>query len=209
MRRSAGAPVSAFSTLIEAMQKLKRISLPLIALVLAAFSCAHAQANGTAKIAVIYSEAFQDPKVGITRYRALISKVDAEFQPIQNELNQTAQRLKALQDEITKMQQGTTPATPAQVQAKIDQFDQQKKDYQRKGEDAQTNYQKRRAEVLQPLQEDVAKALDVFAKARGITILLDGSQILITYADDAIDITNAFIADYNSKNPATAAGTPR
>ena len=201
--------VSAFSTLIEAMHKLKRISLLLIALVLSVYSGAYAQANGTAKIGIIYSGAFQDPKTGIARYAVLITKVNAEFQPLQNELTQTAQRLKALQDEITKMQQGATPATPAQVQAKLDQLDAQKKEYQRKGEDAQTNYQKRRAEVLQPLQEDVAKALDVYAKARGITILLDGSQIPITYADDAIDITDAFIADYNSKNPATTAAGPR
>ena len=176
---------------------------------LCAFSCVHAQANGTAKIGVIYSGAFQDPKAGIARYATVITKVNAEFQPIQNELNQTAQRLKALQDEITKIQQGATPATPAQVQAKIDQLDAQKKEYQRKGEDAQAAYQKRRAEALQPLQEDVAKALDAFAKTRGITILLDGSQIPLTYVDDAIDITDAFIADYNSKNPVTAAATPR
>ncbi len=191
------------------MNKAKKICLPLLAVMLGAFSCVHAQANGTAKIAVIYSGAFQDPKAGIARYATVITKVNAEFQPIQTELNQTAQRLKALQDEITKMQQGATPATPAQVQAKIDQLDAQKKEYQRKGEDAQTAYQKRRAEVLQPLQEDVAKALDAFAKTRGITILLDGSQMPLTYVDDAIDITDAFIADYNSKNPVTAAATPK
>jgi len=185
------------------MHKLKRISLPLIAVLLSAFSCAHAQATGSAKIAVIYSGAFQDGKAGIARYVAVINKVNAEFLPLQTELNQTAQRLKGLEAEIAKMQQGATPATPAQIQAKIDQLDQQKKEYQRKGEDAQTNYQKRRVEALRPLQEDVAKALDAFAKARGITILLDGSQIAITYADDAIDVTDAFIAEYNKANPAT------
>jgi Skp family chaperone for outer membrane proteins len=191
------------------MQKVNKIWLPVIALVLGGFTCAYAQGNGTAKIAVIYSGAFQDPKAGIARYATLITKVNAEFQPIQNDLNQTAQRLKALEAEIAKMQQGTTPATPAQIQAKIDQLDQQKKEYQRRGEDAQANYQKRRTEVLRPLQEDVAKALDAFAKARGVTILFDGTQMPITYAADAIDITDAFIADYNSKNPATAAATPR
>jgi len=191
------------------MNKVKKICFPLVAVMLGAFSCVHAQANGTAKIGVIYSGAFQDPKAGIARYATVITKVNAEFQPIQTDLNQTAARLKALEAEIAKMQQGATPATPAQIQAKIDQLDVQKKEYQRKGEDAQTAYQKRRAEALQPLQEDVAKALDAFARTRGITILLDGSQMPLTYVDDAIDITDAFIADYNSKNPVTAAATPR
>ena len=207
MRRRARA-FSAFSTLIETMQHIRRTLLPLVVLTLSAFSCVHAQTTGSAKIAVIFSGAFQDPKTGISRFTATINKVNAEFAPTQTELNQTATRLKALQDEIAKMQQGTTPATPAQIQAKIDQLDSDKKVYQRKGEDAQTNYKKRLAEALEPLQADVSKALDAFAKARGITILIDASQIPVTYVDDALDITDAFIADYNSKNPATTT-TPR
>ena len=161
------------------------------------------------KIAVIYSEAFQDGKIGITRFAASINKLNAEFKPLQDELNQTAQRLKALQAEIENMQKGTTPAAPAQIQAKIDQFDEQKKAYDRKGEDAKASYERRRVELLAPLQEDVGKALDSFGKAHGITMILDGSQIPLVYAADSIDITKAFIADYNSKNPApAAAATP-
>lgn len=160
------------------------------------------------KIAVIYSGAFQDPKAGIARFAVTINKLNAEFQPIQNELNQTSQRLRALQEEITKMQQGTTPATPVQIQTKLNQLDDQKKQYQRRGEDAQANYQRRRTELLLPLQEDVGKALDAFGKANGITMILDGSQVPLVYAADTIDVTKAFIADYNRKNPATAAATP-
>ena len=78
------------------------------------------------KIAVIYSGAFQDAKEGISRFAATVTKLNAEFQPVQNELNQTAQRLNAMQEEIKKMQGGATPATPQQMQAKIDQFDRAK-----------------------------------------------------------------------------------
>ncbi|MFZ0750783.1 MAG: OmpH family outer membrane protein, partial [Pyrinomonadaceae bacterium] len=161
------------------------------------------------KIAVIYSGAFQDAKEGISRFSATVTKLNAEFQPLQNELNQTAQRLNALQEEIKKMQGGATPATPQQIQAKINQFDEQKKAYERKGEDARLNYQKRRGELLMPLQEDVGKALDAFGKANGITLIIDGTQVPLVYAADTIDITKAFIADYNRRNPATAAVTPR
>jgi Skp family chaperone for outer membrane proteins len=117
--------------------------------------------------------------------------------------------LNALQEEIKKMQQGATPATPQQVQAKIAQFDEQKKAYERKGEDARTNYQQRRGALLMPLQEDVGKALDAFGKANGITMIIDGTQVPLVYAANTIDVTKAFIADYNRKNPATAAATPR
>lgn len=160
-------------------------------------------ASPTSRIAVIYSVDFQDQKTGISRFSAAITKLNGEFQKTQDELTQTAQRLRQQQDEITKLQQ-TPNVTPAQIQARLEQLDQQKKDYTRRGEDAQAAYQRRRLELLSPLQEDVGKALDAFAKARGITMILDGSQMPLLYAADSIDITKAFIADYNSKNPATA-----
>jgi Skp family chaperone for outer membrane proteins len=163
------------------------------------------------KVALVFSAAFQDPKQGIAKFTVLLNKLNSEFQKTQDDLNQTAQKINQLQEEITKLQGGGTAVPPAQIQAKIDQLDQMKKDYQRRGEDAQTAYQKRRQEIFAPLQDDVGKALDVYAKARGITLLIDGSQVEgILFAADSIDITKAFISDYNLKNPATAsATTPR
>jgi Skp family chaperone for outer membrane proteins len=159
------------------------------------------------KVAIIFTQAFQDPKNGIARFTVTLSKLNGEFQKIQDELNLTAQRLKTLQDEINKLQQ-TPGATPAQIEAKISDLDQQKKDYTRKGEDAQANYQSRRGQLFSPFSDDVGKALDAFAKARSITMIIDGSQVQgILYAADASDITKAFISDYNARNPATAAVT--
>jgi len=42
-------------------------------------------------------------------------------------------------------------------------------------------------------------------------MIIDGSQVQgIVYASETIDITKAFISDFNSKNPATASvTTPR
>ena len=51
-------------------------------------------------------------------------------------------------------------------------------------------------------------ALEAFAKARGITVIVDGSQVPVVYAADSIDITRSFINEFNSKNPATASLTP-
>ena len=98
------------------------------------------------------------------------------------------------------------PVDPKSVQAKIDQLDQLKKDSQRKLEDTQALYQQKRTALLLPLQDDVGKALDAFAKAHGITLIIDGSQVPgVIYAADTLDITRVFIAEYNAKNPATAA----
>ncbi|HMJ25026.1 MAG TPA: OmpH family outer membrane protein [Pyrinomonadaceae bacterium] len=159
------------------------------------------------KMAVIYSEAFQDPKNGIARFTVTLSRLNSEFQKIQDELTQTATRLKGLQEEITRLQQaGVT--TPAQIQTKIDALDSQKREYTRKGEDAKAQYQRRYQELFQPLQEDVTRALDAYGKARGITMIIDGSQTPILYVADTMDITRAFISEYNLKNPSTAQATP-
>jgi len=161
------------------------------------------------KVAVIFSAAFQDPKQGIVKFTVLLNKLNGEFQKTQDELTQTAQKIKTSQDEITNLQGKATPPDPKMLQTKLDQLDQMKKDYQRRGEDAQAAYQKRRQEIFTPLQDEVGKALDAYAKSRGITLVMDASQVEgILFASDNIDITRAFISDYNLKNPATAAVTP-
>jgi Skp family chaperone for outer membrane proteins len=159
------------------------------------------------KMAVIYSEYFQDAKTGIARFIVTMNKLNAEFQKVQDELTQTAEKLRQAQEEINKLQQ-TPGTTPAQIQGKIDTLDQQKREYTRKGEDAKAQYQKRYQELFLPLQDDVGKALDAYGKARGITMIIDGSQTPLLYAAESMDITKAFISDYNSKNPATAQATP-
>src|SRR6266446_5581046 len=127
------------------------------------------------KIALIYSNAFLDPKTGIARFNTLMSTLNREFQPLQT---------------------------------KVDALEQMKTEYKRKGEDAEASYQKRQGEIFAPLQDDIEKALEVYAKQRGINVIIDASRVPLVYAADNIDITRAFINDFNTKNPATASVTP-
>ncbi len=161
-------------------------------------------ATGDAKIAIIYSEAFFDQKQGIARFNTLLTTLNREFQPRQTELDGMRTRITQQTDELNKLQQSGTPVDPKSLQAKADALDQLKKEYQRKGEDATAAYNKRRQEIFSPLQEDIGKQLEAFAKQRGISVIIDGSQVPVLYAADSIDITRAFIQEYNSKNPATA-----
>jgi outer membrane protein len=157
------------------------------------------------KIALIYSDAFLDPKTGIGRFTTVITNLNREFQPRQAELQTLQQKIQTLTDDIAK----TTPMADAKaIATKQEQLDQLKKDFQRKGEDAQAAYNKRRTDLFSPLQEDIGKALETYAKSHAINVIIDGSQVPLVYAADALDITRAFINDFNSKNPATASVTP-
>jgi len=156
------------------------------------------------KMAVIYSDLFLDPKTGIAKFTSISNTLDREFQPRKTELQNLQTRINTLTKEITDTQAVADPNT---IRQKRDQLEQANVEFKRKGEDAQAAFEKRRQEVFLPLQQDIAKALEAFAKARGITVIVDGSSVPFAYAADSIDITRAFINDFNSKNPATAAVT--
>ena len=156
------------------------------------------------KMAMIYSDMFLDPKNGIARYNSLLTTLNREFEPRRAELQALQTRINTLTKEIEDTQ---NVADPNAIRQKRDQLAQLNTDFKRKGEDAEAAYAKRRQEIFLPLQTDIGKALEAFAKARGITVIVDGSQVPVVYAAESIDITRAFISDFNSKNPATAAIT--
>jgi len=160
-----------------------------------------------AKIALVNTDDFADEKTGIVRLVAAMKRVDAEFQPRRTELQGLQQQIEKATADLNKAAPVQDPKVTAQQNEKIEQM---KKDYQRKGEDAQASYQKRLQEVLGPVYEEIGKALDVYAKAHGITLILDVTKIQgIVSASESLDITRAFITEFNSKNPATASLTPK
>ena len=157
------------------------------------------------KMALIFSNDFLDPKTGIARFNSLLGTLNREFQPRQQELQGLQTRANTLGKEIDDTQ---NVADPNAIRQKRDQLAQLNVELKRKTEDAEAAYQKRREELFGPLRSDIEKAIEAFAKSRGITVIIDGSQMPMLYAAQTIDITRVFISDFNSKNPATAAITP-
>jgi Skp family chaperone for outer membrane proteins len=162
------------------------------------------------KMAIIYTDMFLDPKGGIAKFNNLLAKLNSEFQKQKDDINAMQTRGQALETEVNKLRDAPagTPIDNTALQTKIDQLEQLKIDIQRKAQDAQTAYNKRRQELFAPLQVEVGKALEDFAKARGINVIIDGAQVPLLYIAESTDITRAFITEFNSKNPATAAATP-
>ena len=197
--------VVAFATTISAQQPNRPAAQP------AATPTAPATvALPTSKMAVLYTDLFLDQKQGIAKFNTVVTKLNGEFQKLKDEIQAMQTRAQTLETEIGKLREAPegTPIDQRSLQTKIDQLEQLKKDIQRKAEDAQAAYNRRRQELFNPLQEEISKALEVFAKARGINVIIDAAQVPLLYAADSIDITRAFITEFNSKNPATASATP-
>ncbi|HEX8180077.1 MAG TPA: OmpH family outer membrane protein [Pyrinomonadaceae bacterium] len=174
-------------------------------------SPATGQPAGPAKIAVIDSGAFGDEKEGITRVVNAVKQLDAQFQPQSTELQNMQTRYNTLVADIQKKAPVQDPKVTQQQQ---DQADALKVQIQRKAEDARNDYQKRMSDVLDPLRQDVATALQSFAQARGITLLIDMNAFRdpnapnpILYVANSMDITREFITEYNRTHPASAAAT--
>ena len=158
------------------------------------------------RIALIDTSAFDDEKRGIFRYIDAVKSIQPLFVTQNQELQNLQNRITALAEEVRKL----TPVTPAnerQIQLKTEEGTRLRQDFntkrQRLAEDVQKKYQ----EVTAPLSEQIGKAMDQFARERGITMTLDLSKLLpaMLTALPAVDVTDAFIADFNRKNPRTGA----
>jgi outer membrane protein len=158
------------------------------------------------KIALVNTDEFADEKTGISRLVTAMKRVDGEFQPRRTDLQTLQQTIEKATADLAK----AAPLQDAKVtQQQSDKIEGMKTEFKRKGEDAQAAYQKRLQDVLGPVYDDIGKALDAYAKAHGITLILDVTKIQgIVSASESLDITRPFITEFNSKNPATASLTP-
>ena len=156
------------------------------------------------KVAIIDTDAFADSKTGITRLVSALEAVNREFKPRSDEL----QRLKGQYDQIVKDIEATrNVADQKSLAAKVDQAETLKKDIERKTQDAQSAYQRRLREATEPIYKDINPALQAFARQRGVNVIFDVSKLgeVMLIVNESVDLTRAFIADYNQRNPA---GTP-
>lgn len=163
-----------------------------------------------AKIAFIITDAFKDEKIGIARWVAAAKKLQAEFQSKEKELQDLETRIQTLSKELDTLSNSAVVDRKTIV-AKQDEIARLQREQKFKKDEGEALFKKRYDEVVGPISADIGKAMDAFAKQRGITLLLEYSRLqeagIILSADASTDVTVAFIAEYNSKNPVTASST--
>jgi len=165
------------------------------------------------KMAFIDTGAFGDEKGGITRYVNAVKGIDREFQPRVTEMVNLQTRIKAIADEISRLSSGSSVVDPKTIQAKQEEGERLQRDLKYKKEQYDADTGKRFQEVVAPISDDILKAVQQFATQRGITMIVDISKLApaILTVNPAMDVTQAFITEFNTKNPATAsaaAGRP-
>jgi Skp family chaperone for outer membrane proteins len=151
---------------------------------------------------VIDSRAFSDEKAGIARVMSAMKALEAKFQPLRTELRGMSDRLTTMRADIDKKRAIQEQRITAQ---QIEEANKLELTIKRKAEDAQVSYGKESQAALEPLQRDIAQALNAYSQAKGISLLIDISRVPVIYAAASLDITRDFIADYNRTHPATGA----
>ena len=164
------------------------------------------------KIAVIDTQMFGDEKNGIWRYVDAARVIANEFKPRTDEVQNLEKRLTALATELDTLTKASPPNKTA-IEAKQQQGEAVQAEYNSKKAKLDEDLSKRYEQSVSPISRQIAAALDQFANQRGVTMTLDLSKLLpaVLTLMPSVDLTQAFINDFNSKNPRTGAApsTPK
>jgi Skp family chaperone for outer membrane proteins len=171
------------------------------------------------KIGLINTQAFDDEKVGITKYVAALNSLDTEFKPVYAELQAMATKLQALQKELADLQakaqdpNNKIPIDPKMVATKAEEYEKLGREFKFKQEDAKARYERREVAVMGPIRQDIGNAIQEYTKKNGFVIMLDVAKLdnsgLLLGLDETADQTKQFITFYNARPATTAVVVPK
>lgn len=170
------------------------------------------------RIVTINTSMFEDAKGGITRYINAMNALDGEFKPAFAELQTMNTRMQTLQkqynDLATEAQKPNSPIKPEALQAKLDEIQNLQVEFKRKQEDLKIKVERREAIVLDPVRNDIMKAIQEFTKQKGYGLVLDAAKlgnagIILGWDEAKVDVTKEFVLFYNARPATTAVTTPK
>lgn len=183
-----------------------------------AFAQPAAQPGANVKVMFINTAAFE-AKDGITKYLNALSALGREMEPLRAEIRTMVARFESLEKELAQTQTQINAATPATRPALERQFVTKRDEYQsleinikRKQEDGKARFERRHAEMIGPVQQDIARVMQDFAKQKGYSVILDVSKLagaVLVYDEAKADVTKEFITFYNARAATAPPAAPR
>lgn len=164
------------------------------------------------KIGLVDTGAFYDdkPGAGIPKLKNAINGVNAKYKTVQDELNTLGTQYQQKVDEFNKLKNAAVPTNQQDLDNKATVIQDLETTIKRKQEDAKRKYDSDLAQATDPINQDIVKALNEFAKQKGYALILDGGKLeqsgILLGFDEKFDVTKDFIVFYNSR-PASGAGT--
>lgn len=159
---------------------------------------------GTGKIGVVNPILFSDskPGAGITRLKTALKTVADATKPQADRMQTDIARYRTIAADVDRLRKATGTA-PAILQAKIIEAQDLETSIKRQEEDSKKNYEKQYSDRVSPILNDIFRAMNEYAKAKGYAIILNGPKLeqddLLMGYDDRYDVTADFITFFNAR----------
>ncbi|MCI0660784.1 MAG: OmpH family outer membrane protein [Acidobacteria bacterium] len=154
------------------------------------------------KVAILYSAQFRQ---GIGEFKTRLDALSVELEPKKKEIEALEAEIKNLKNKIQTQNTTVTPQIRSQWDEEATLKD---KLIKRKTEDFNQLGQKRFMEVSEPIYEKIRKSIESYCQQNGIVLVVEGGAAgqagILIWADQAIDITSDFMAQYNKANPGSS-----
>jgi outer membrane protein len=226
VKRLAALTASADGNSKEPLNRMKRLSVFALFVVLASSIMAAAQTSAapkpTAPAAQKPAAAVPVPiaKVAVIAFQAAVTQTN-EFQrnaaDLQKKYDPRRLQIKALSDDVDnltkQLQAQGAQLSDGERASRARAIDEKKKQLDRDTQDAQSDFQTDMQQIINDVAGKVGELMSNYAEKHGYTLVLDeGDQQTQTvlYAIPSMDITREIIEAYNTKSgiPAPAAQAP-
>ncbi|HXG92777.1 MAG TPA: OmpH family outer membrane protein [Blastocatellia bacterium] len=145
----------------------------------------------------------------IGELRQKYEQVDNQFKPRYSKLEQMANEMKTLENDIRTKGPSLAQDKLAEMQARYDDL---KKQGTREQEDLKGEIDKALATATKPVWDKVTQFLQSYAAQRGIVMIIDLAGAAQTgslaYISPGTDVTDDFVNEYNKANPVAGAAAP-
>jgi Skp family chaperone for outer membrane proteins len=140
-----------------------------------------------------------------------------KYQPRQQDLQRQQQEIQSLQDQIQRQQTTLSDAERVRLSRELSE---KQKLFDRAREDAQSDFQQDRQDVIARIGQKMVQIINDYAKKNGYSLILDAqipvynqgqmtdAQIPIYYASSDVDISDDIIKLYDQAFPVQTAEAP-
>jgi outer membrane protein len=145
------------------------------------------------------------------------SDLQKKYQPRQEDLQKQQQEIQSLQDQLQRQQTTLSDAERIRLSRELSE---KQKLFDRAREDAQSDFQEDRQDVMTRIGQKMVQIIEDYAKQNGYSIILDaqipiynGNQtsdatIPIYYASKDVDISDEIVKRYDAAFPVESASAP-
>lgn len=159
-------------------------------------------AAGAANMKIGFVSSY-DVLYGTEEGKQALDKLNVVMQDKQKQFDSQKTELDKLKTEFTQKERTLNPATAAEMRSQIDQ---REKALTRFQEDAQTEINHQRDELLSTISEKIQAIIGDYARQNNFGAILMRDPQIVTFLAPAMDVTPDIIKVYNQKHPAAAAG---